>query len=68
MGNLHSWGGPPAMQSTDESGWEQGYILEHMRSLGIITVLPAFGGHVPHAITKYFPNANVSHLCDWRKL
>ena len=65
MGNLHGWGGPPA-ELWDTTVFErQRFSLERMRSLGIIPILPAFGGHVPHAITKYFPNASVSHLCNW---
>ncbi len=36
-----------------------------MRSLGMITIMPAFAGHVPNGITRVFPKANVTHLPPW---
>nr|XP_006004314.1 PREDICTED: alpha-N-acetylglucosaminidase [Latimeria chalumnae] len=42
-------------------------ILDRMRSLGMIPVLPAFAGHVPKAITRVFPKVNVTQLGSWSK-
>jgi alpha-N-acetylglucosaminidase len=36
-----------------------------MRAFGMIPVLPAFSGHVPNAITRVFPSANVSQMENW---
>uniref|UniRef100_A0A0B7BFH7 Alpha-N-acetylglucosaminidase n=1 Tax=Arion vulgaris TaxID=1028688 RepID=A0A0B7BFH7_9EUPU len=65
MGNIFGWGGPlPQMWITNKL-LLQHQILERMRSLGMIPVLPAFAGHVPSAITRVFPNANVTQLPTW---
>lgn len=67
MGNLKTWGGPPP------AGWLSGQlvlqhqILQRMRSFGMTPVLPAFAGHVPDAIKRVFPEANVTQLGDWNK-
>lgn len=65
MGNMHGWGGPMPQSWHTRQVALQHKILDRMRSLGIIPILPAFGGHVPDAIAKHFPNASVSHLPDW---
>ncbi|XP_078464430.1 alpha-N-acetylglucosaminidase [Lampetra planeri] len=65
MGNLHSWAGPLPQS------WQQGQlalqmkIVKRMRSFGMMPVLPAFAGHVPEAITRVFPKANVTRLGTW---
>ncbi|BFY99944.1 hypothetical protein BsWGS_02985 [Bradybaena similaris] len=65
MGNLKVWGGPlPQMWITNKL-LLQHQILDRMRSLGIIPVLPAFAGHVPSAITRVFPHANVTKSHSW---
>jgi len=65
MGNMHGWGGPLPQSWHDMQITLQHKILQRMRDLGMIPVLPAFAGHVPDAITRVFPSANVSHLGDW---
>ncbi|XP_028675078.1 alpha-N-acetylglucosaminidase [Erpetoichthys calabaricus] len=65
MGNLHSWGGPLPQSWHVKQASLQKKILDRMRSLGMIPVLPAFAGHVPAAITKLFPQANVTQLGPW---
>lgn len=52
MGNIRGWGGSLSRQWHQRSVELQKKILERMRSLGIIPVLPAFAGHVPRAIKR----------------
>ncbi|CAL1530342.1 unnamed protein product [Lymnaea stagnalis] len=65
MGNIEGWGGPlPQMWKTNKL-LLQHKILDRMRSLGMIPVLPAFAGHVPRSIVRVFPEANVTRLGEW---
>jgi len=52
MGNIHGWGGPLPQSWIDNQLALQHKILDRMRALGMIPVLPGFAGHVPIAITK----------------
>lgn len=52
MGNMHGWGGPLPMSWIDGQLVLQHKILNRMRQLGMIPVLPGFAGHVPKSITK----------------
>ncbi|XP_046550249.1 alpha-N-acetylglucosaminidase-like isoform X2 [Haliotis rubra] len=65
MGNIHGWGGPLPQTWIDGRLILQHKILKRMRSLGITPVLPGFAGHVPAAITRVFPQANVTRLGGW---
>ncbi|XP_048255623.1 alpha-N-acetylglucosaminidase-like [Haliotis rufescens] len=65
MGNIRGWGGPLPEYWMDRQLALQHKILDRMRSLGIIPVLPGFAGHVPAAITRVFPKANVTRLGSW---
>jgi alpha-N-acetylglucosaminidase len=65
MGNLHTWGGPLTRFWHIKQLYLQHRILDRMRSFGMIPVLPAFAGHVPKAITRVFPQANVTQLGSW---
>ncbi|XP_033107310.1 alpha-N-acetylglucosaminidase-like [Anneissia japonica] len=65
MGNINGWGGPLPSQWHYYQLDLQHRILNRMRSLGMIPVLPAFAGHVPNAITRLFPNASVTRLRNW---
>ena len=53
MGNIHGWGGPLPQTWIDNQLAVQHKILDRMRSLGMIPVLPGFAGHVPMAITRW---------------
>jgi len=65
MGNIRGWGGPlPQMWITNQLILQH-RILQRMRSLGMTPVLGAFAGHVPAAITKLYPDANVTRLGPW---
>ncbi|XP_040851719.1 alpha-N-acetylglucosaminidase-like [Ochotona curzoniae] len=65
MGNLHTWGGPLPASWHLKQLYLQHRILERMRSFGMTAVLPAFAGHVPKAITRVFPQVNVTQLGSW---
>ncbi|KAM6175280.1 alpha-N-acetylglucosaminidase [Erethizon dorsatum] len=65
MGNLHSWGGPLPRAWHLKQLYLQHRILDRMRALGMTPVLPAFAGHVPKAIARVFPQANVTQLGSW---
>ncbi|KAK2158313.1 hypothetical protein LSH36_173g09013 [Paralvinella palmiformis] len=65
MGNMHGWGGPLSSSWHQQQITLQHMILDRMRALGMIPVLPAFAGHVPLTITKYYPNVSISQFGDW---
>lgn len=65
MGNIHSWAGPLPRSWHLNQVALQYQILQRMRSLGIIPVLPAFAGLVPEAIIKLFPSVNATRLAPW---
>ncbi|XP_022365311.1 LOW QUALITY PROTEIN: alpha-N-acetylglucosaminidase [Enhydra lutris kenyoni] len=65
MGNLHTWGGPLPHSWHLKQLYLQHRILDRMRSFGMIPVLPAFAGHVPKALTRVFPQINVTQLGSW---
>ncbi|ELW54978.1 Alpha-N-acetylglucosaminidase [Tupaia chinensis] len=65
MGNLHTWGGPLPHSWHLKQLYLQHRVLDRMRSFGMIPVLPAFPGHVPKAITRVFPQVNVTQLGSW---
>ena len=65
MGNMHGWGGPLPPSWHAQQIALQHRILSRMRDLGMLPVLPAFPGHVPNAITRLYPTANVTKLGDW---
>ncbi|XP_015665976.1 alpha-N-acetylglucosaminidase [Protobothrops mucrosquamatus] len=65
MGNLHTWAGPLPFSWHQKKLNLQYRILERMRSLGMLTVLPAFSGHVPQGILRVFPQVNATQLGNW---
>ena len=52
MGNMRGFGGPLPDSWHTHSLSLQHRILQHMRNLGIVPVLPAFAGHVPRAFKR----------------
>nr|XP_023665055.1 alpha-N-acetylglucosaminidase isoform X2 [Paramormyrops kingsleyae] len=52
-----------ALRSWPGTAWYR--ILQRMRALGMMPVLPAFSGIVPKAITRLFPQAKVTKLGPW---
>ncbi|XP_076212584.1 alpha-N-acetylglucosaminidase [Aptenodytes patagonicus] len=65
MGNLHGWAGPLPPAWHLKQLYLQYQIVERMRSLGMITVLPAFAGHVPQGVLRVFPHVNATRLGGW---
>ncbi|XP_048470464.1 alpha-N-acetylglucosaminidase isoform X2 [Rhincodon typus] len=56
LGNMHSWAGPLPASWNKRQLSLQHQILQRMRSLGMLPVLPAFSGFVPGAIKSYYFN------------
>lgn len=52
MGNIQGWGGPLPQTWINKKLLLQHKILERMRSLGMVVVLPGFAGHVPSSVTR----------------
>ncbi|XP_052092160.1 alpha-N-acetylglucosaminidase-like isoform X1 [Mytilus californianus] len=65
MGNMRGWGGPVTQTWLNDQLILQHKILDRMRALGMIPVLPGFAGHVPEALSRLYPLANISRLYDW---
>ncbi|KAG8446625.1 hypothetical protein GDO86_014179 [Hymenochirus boettgeri] len=65
MGNIHTWGGPLSSVWMEKQLSLQLKILKRMRSLGMITVLPAFAGHIPQGILRVYPKVKVTNLGPW---
>ncbi|PKK17781.1 N-acetylglucosaminidase, alpha [Columba livia] len=65
MGNLRGWAGPLPPAWHLKQLYLQYRIVERMRSLGMITVLPAFAGHVPQGVLRVFPRVNAPLLGGW---
>lgn len=52
MGNMRGWGGPITQTWLNDQLILQHKILDRMRALGMIPVLPGFAGHVPEALSR----------------
>lgn len=65
MGNVEGIYGPLPDTWISNQAILQKQILSRMRSFGMTTILPAFSGHVPRALTRVFPNASVTRLASW---
>ncbi|KAL7288863.1 hypothetical protein TKK_0016835 [Trichogramma kaykai] len=65
MGNFRGWGGPLRNSWHRQTIRLQHLILNRMRDLGIVPVLPAFAGHVPHDFIRVFPQANITSVDNW---
>ena len=56
------WGGPLPLGWIDDHQVLQRQILTAMRVIGMMPVLPAFGGWVPTALQRLYPHANISRV------
>ncbi|RUS31983.1 hypothetical protein BC938DRAFT_476575 [Jimgerdemannia flammicorona] len=66
LGNIQGSWPVPCPQFWIDAQWVlQRRIIHRLRSFGMTPVLPAFAGFVPEAITKAFPNANLTHAAHW---
>lgn len=62
MGNLDSWLGPLPQSYINHQFELQKKILGRERSLGMRPILPAFSGHVPYAMKKYYPKLELTNM------
>jgi len=67
MTNIDGWHGPLPQGWIDGQAALQKQIVERELSLGISPILSAFSGHVPVALKKIYPEANITKLSDWGK-
>lgn len=65
MGNLDGWGGPLTRSWIDGQCELQQKIVARERELGMRPVLPAFTGHVPAALRRLYPEAQVTQFANW---
>ncbi|OIW28203.1 putative alpha-N-acetylglucosaminidase [Coniochaeta ligniaria NRRL 30616] len=68
FGNIQgSWGGSLPFAWVDDQFQMQLKIIQRMVELGMIPILPAFPGFVPRAITRVYPDVNVTNGSAWEK-
>ncbi|XP_021207688.1 alpha-N-acetylglucosaminidase [Bombyx mori] len=67
MGNVHGWGGPLLKSWNDKQREIQDSVIDYMYQLGIVSVFPAFNGHVPKAFARIFPNVTFHDVDTWNK-
>lgn len=65
MQNIDRWQGPLPASWIKEQESLQRKIVARERELGMKTVMPAFSGHVPQAIKRLFPKADIRSLGEW---
>lgn len=65
MQNIDSWQGPLPVSWLVGQEALQKKIVARERELGMKTVMPAFSGHVPKAIKRLFPEADIRSLGEW---
>ena len=65
MGNIQGWGGPLASSFIQAQHDLQLQILSATRNYGMMNVLPGFSGHVPRALSRIYPAANLTLSAEW---
>lgn len=65
MANIDGWNGPLPMEWLESQTELQQKILARERELNMTPVLPAFAGHVPAALKRIYPEANIQYLGKW---
>lgn len=65
MNNIDCFQGPLSTAWIDSQEALQKQILARERELGMTPVLPAFAGHVPAALAKHYPGANITEHSVW---
>ena len=65
MINIDGWQGPLPHSWLDGQKELQKKILARERALNMKPVLPAFAGHVPPALLRVFPDADVQQIKPW---
>lgn len=65
MANIDGWNGPLPMEWLNNQVELQKRILSRERQFNMKPVLPAFAGHVPAALKRIYPKANIKYLGKW---
>ena len=65
MGNVNKHGGPAPKSYYTKSVSLQKQLLQRMRELGMMPIVPAFSGYVPDAIKRVMPDAGIIDMAPW---
>jgi len=65
MGNINKWGGPISIKFLEKKLALAKRVVGRMRDLGMIPVLPCFGGNVPRGLQKVYPSVNLTKYPAW---
>ncbi|RWS03804.1 alpha-N-acetylglucosaminidase-like protein, partial [Leptotrombidium deliense] len=65
MGNLQTFGGPLSDNYINFKFYLAIKIVKRVRQFGMLTVFPAFAGHVPQNLARVYPSAKITQLSTW---
>jgi alpha-N-acetylglucosaminidase len=65
MANIKGIAGPLPAASLAQQAALGAAVAGMMRAFGMVPVLPGFAGHVPDALRRLYPTANISASSDW---
>jgi alpha-N-acetylglucosaminidase len=65
MGNIRGWAGPLTSHWIAQQAALGVQIAKRQSDLGMINVLPGFAGHVPEALRRIYPGANITQSPNW---
>jgi alpha-N-acetylglucosaminidase len=65
MGNIRGWAGPLTSNWIKQQAVLGVQIAQRQSELGMINVLPGFAGHVPEALRRVYPTANITQSPNW---
>jgi len=65
MANIKGIAGPLPAASLAQQAALGATVAGMMRDFGMVPVLPGFAGHVPDALRRLYPTANISASSDW---
>lgn len=68
MGNIQNFMGPLPLEFMRYQVSLQKQLLARMREFGMNPILTAFAGHVPAALSRVFPSANITQLPVWASM
>lgn len=65
MTNFDYWQGGLPDSWLEHQAELQKRIVDRERQLGMTPVLPAFAGHVPQELRRFFPDAKITRMSSW---
>lgn len=65
MSNLDYWQGPLPKEWIDNQVDLQKQIVAREREFNMKPILPAYGGHVPQALKRIYPEAKITTMSRW---